>query len=593
MPDHTTRRTPGAYASEWTTTAQNTSPALKNAIEKYDLDRAEVKGQEAALAFDDLVRQIATPAEKLANDVLLRLKAQDQKLVFSAASKHRGHGGQLHEPFAGDHYLTNVELIKQTEVLKAAQHMPKGAHLHIHFNACLAPRVLLDIACRMECMFVTSDLPLVAVAGTDPLESFHLCEIQFEIRNSNNREKPRGNIFSPGYAPERKEVMTLHEFLREFPADTVGKSAMDWLVSRLVFDEEETYHIPQTAKGAWARFNARTRMMKGLFNYQTAYTKYTRLFLQSLLDDNIQYAEIRPNFMQSNQIWQDDGKEQLDNRETVNIIIRECEAFQEVNPGRSFDGVKIIYCTPRSFAPATVRARLAECIAFKQEWPEYIAGFDLVGEESMGKPLHAFMPELLEFQQACDEVGVSIPFLFHCGETLDKGTAVDGNLYDALLLRSKRIGHGFALPNHPHVMQAMKQNNVCVEVCPISNEILGLTPRISGHAVYNLLANSVPCTVASDNGTLFQSTLSHDFYQVLVGKDDMGLYGWRRLAEWSLEHACLEPARRQAARARWLDNWRDYVVWLLKTYDADRPETQTVLAQIAGNKALAAKALSL
>lgn len=84
------------------------------------------------------------------------------------------------------------------------------------------------------------------------------------------------------------------------------------------------------------------------------------------------------------------------------------------------------------------------------------------------------------------------------------GTDVDGNLVDALLLKSKRIGHGFALTKHPYIMQRMKEEGICLELCPISNEILGLTPRVSGHAMYPLLANNVHCTVSSDNGTLFR-----------------------------------------------------------------------------------------
>jgi adenosine deaminase CECR1 len=61
-------------------------------------------------------------------------------------------------------------------------------------------------------------------------------------------------------------------------------------------------------------------------------------------------------------------------------------------------------------------------------------------------------------------------------------------------------------------MEQMKKNNVCLELCPISNEILGLTPRVGGHAMYTLLANNVHCTLNTDNGTLFRSvTDSADF----------------------------------------------------------------------------------
>lgn len=131
-------------------------------------------------------------------------------------------------------------------------------------------------------------------------------------------------------------------------------------------------------------------------------------------------------------------------------------------------------------------------------------GFDLVGEEAKGQPLKNFVAELLEFQKLCREENLEIPFLFHCGETLDMGTDTDANLVDALLLNSKRIGHGFALAKHPYIMQHMKERDICLEVCPISNEILGLTPRASGHSMYQLLANNVHCTVNSDNGTLFR-----------------------------------------------------------------------------------------
>jgi adenosine deaminase CECR1 len=67
----------------------------------------------------------------------------------------------------------------------------------------------------------------------------------------------------------------------------------------------------------------------------------------------------------------------------------------------------------------------------------------LVGHEEMGNELRHFVPEFLQFRKNCKEQKLDIPFLFHCGETLGVGTVVDGNLFDAVLLNAKRIGHGY------------------------------------------------------------------------------------------------------------------------------------------------------
>ena len=69
-------------------------------------------------------------------------------------------------------------------------------------------------------------------------------------------------------------------------------------------------------------------------------------------------------------------------------------------------------------------------------------GFDLVGAEDSLKPLIYYAEHLLRFRERQQEEGVDIPFIFHAGETLGDGTDADLNLYDAILLGTKRIGHG-------------------------------------------------------------------------------------------------------------------------------------------------------
>lgn len=72
-------------------------------------------------------------------------------------------------------------------------------------------------------------------------------------------------------------------------------------------------------------------------------------------------------------------------------------------------------------------------------------GFDLVGDENILHPLRQYLDQLIAFKQRQKEMGVSIPFIFHAGETCGDGTRADENLYDAILLGTKRIGHGYDL----------------------------------------------------------------------------------------------------------------------------------------------------
>lgn len=142
---------------------------------------------------------------------------------------------------------------------------------------------------------------------------------------------------------------------------------------------------------AWEKFNGRTRMMKGLFNYETAYREYTRKCLADFVRDNIQYAEIRPNFMSTNQLYTDDGNGTINNEGIMKIIIDEVEQFQKgmaeermakermakegmAKESQFFGGLKVIYCTPRSMDRKNVQEALKECIEFKKKWPQWIAG---------------------------------------------------------------------------------------------------------------------------------------------------------------------------------------------------------------------------
>ena len=65
-----------------------------------------------------------------------------------------------------------------------------------------------------------------------------------------------------------------------------------------------------------------------------------------------------------------------------------------------------------------------------------------MGPENDGYPLSFYVDLFLEFNERVAKLGLDLPLILHAGECLGDGDEVDGNLYDAILLGTKRIGHG-------------------------------------------------------------------------------------------------------------------------------------------------------
>ncbi|KAI1121406.1 hypothetical protein F5Y10DRAFT_256420 [Nemania abortiva] len=623
--------------------------------------------QEFRFQFQDDIAQRASdgakPNEAAANELIARMRVEDEA-IFQKAS---------HSP--GQHFQDVRHLLQDTRLFHVAAMVPKGAHLHLHFNSTLLPGVLLGYAKDMENMYIWSDHQLLEASD------FRDCKLEFSLRNleqvwaemrksgiesrdismqekfnyaeslSDKAAKIRAydelgpDIFSSTYKYGRKDKNQQveemrYQYFRERWNEKTGRNCDEWLISKLVFSKEEIHSFFEDddtelesesdtertptqvspiqrnmeqptlnggnsrpfneqdwmiatrrkistsdskrnrirARKAWRVFNGRTKMMKGLFNYETAFRRYTRECLEEFVKDNVQYAEIRPNFMQTNQILYDSAQTKIDNFGTMKLIIEEYEKFMKhigdmtddgkivdnKNHRPTFSGLKVIYCTPRSFNRDAVRKALDECVEMKKKWPDYIAGFDLVGEEAFAKlhPLEFFEEDFQNFRVRCKKENIDIPFLFHCGETPDD---LEGNLETALKLESKRIGHGYALPEKPQVLKEMRSKNVCVETCPISNMVLGLAERMDEHSVYRLLEENMHCAVSSDNGTLFNSTLSHDFYEVMAGNCKINLFGWKQVARWSIEHSCLSPQERGRMLTEWEMRWQDFVDALTET----------------------------
>lgn len=240
----------------------------------------------------------------------------------------------------------------------------------------------------------------------------------------------------------------------------------------------------------------------------------------------------------------------------------------------------------RSADTRPIIENMDHCITTKMEFPDLIAGYDVVGPEDLGRPLKDLLPELFWFKKQCAQEGVNIPFFFHAGETLGDGSETDQNLYDAILLGTRRIGHGFSLYKHPLLIDMVKEKRILIESCPISNEVLRLCGSVLAHPLPALIARGVACSLCNDDPAMLgQDTagMSHDFWQALQGWDNLGLAGLGSMAENSVRWAAFEDQGTEAwikgvkeasvgsgvkaERIRqWQVDWEAFCLWIVEEY---------------------------
>jgi len=133
--------------------------------------------------------------------------------------------------------------------------------------------------------------------------------------------------------------------------------------------------------------------------------------------------------------------------------------------------------------------------------------------------------------------------------------------FDALLLGAPRIGHGLALVRHPLLMELARDRGIAVEVCPISNQVLGYVRDLRSHPAVTYINAGIPVVLSPDDPGLTRHTLSHDYYAAFMAWE-LDLRELKQLAMSSLEHSAMSPEEKGRALALWRKRWAEFVRWL-------------------------------
>ena len=100
----------------------------------------------------------------------------------------------------------------------------------------------------------------------------------------------------------------------------------------------------------------------------------------------------------------------------------------------------------------------------------------------------------------------NVPFTIHAGEA-----AGPESIKAALRLGAQRIGHGVRSLEDTGVIQDLKATKVALEICPTSNLQTRIFESIERFPLEQLLDAGLTVTINTDNMTVSNTTLSHEF----------------------------------------------------------------------------------
>ncbi len=150
--------------------------------------------------------------------------------------------------------------------------------------------------------------------------------------------------------------------------------------------------------------------------------------------------------------------------------------------------------------------------------------------------------------------------MLHGGES---NNPENDNLAAVLALDSKRIGHGFNLRQHGYLMETIKKRRICLEVNPVSNQVLRYIPDLQVHPAITFHQYGIPISISPDDPARFWVHGATFDWQVVALCFPFTLKDLKLLALNSIWHALASPEQVAAMEATFAGQWESFLDLLL------------------------------
>lgn len=161
-----------------------------------------------------------------------------------------------------------------------------------------------------------------------------------------------------------------------------------------------------------------------------------------------------------------------------------------------FVQTNLILCMMRN---ATKEENLRVIKAASDYLEKGVVGIDLAGDESK-YPTYLFQDLFNRIYE------LQIPLTVHAGEA-----ASYSNIEAAINHHANRIGHGIRLIDNQELLNEVKKKKIPLEICLTSNVQTKAVSSYLHHPIKKLMEQGILVTVNTDNRTVSNTTLSHEY----------------------------------------------------------------------------------
>jgi len=410
------------------------------------------------------------------------------------------------------------------------QGMPKGAVLHVHPSAMGNYFDLFDqVSVRDDCYFNPASKSFMLFMNSHPGDEW---------------------LSVPGILASAPDEAALHDSLLNFIIIDPG-------------DED----LPDI----WAEFESMFGRVGGLFaDPAVTYNYIYQALRYYAVTDNVQHIELRVHTPSS---------------ESVDFYLGVVDSLAKQDIDIS---IRVIYCDSRYIFPDETiddfRFRITNSLKtaadLMEQYPGIVVGADVYSEEDKGATAHYMAPLMLTAQEySMSEYGFELPLFLHDGESNfptgvpDSPISLSGpypgnvnnNVIDAFLLNAQRVGHGIELSKLPELAEMYALEGIPLEICPLSNQVLGFVADLRDHPAIPLMRTGVRISINPDDPAMFGYTgVTLDFVAASLAWD-LSLSEVKRLLINSIEDAAMTDEEEAELMALWQIEWDMFITKIVES----------------------------